>query len=127
MILDDIVEEREKQLQREKEYIPFEEMKEMAQNSSNKNHGFKQALEKEGLSVIAEVKKASPSKGIIAEDFRPVETAVAYENAGASAISCLTEEHYFKGGSKYFADIRSKVEIPMLRKDFIFDAYQGQR
>ena len=124
MILDDIVEEREKQLQREKEYIPFEEMKEMAQNSSNKNHGFKQALEKEGLSVIAEVKKASPSKGIIAEDFRPVETAVAYENAGASAISCLTEEHYFKGGSKYFADIRSKVEIPMLRKDFIFDAYQ---
>ena len=53
-----------------------------------------------------------------------METAIAYEDAGAAAISCLTEEHYFKGGSKYFADIRAKVDIPMLRKDFIFDEYQ---
>lgn len=67
---------------------------------------------------------AGISKDVIAEDFRPVETAIAYENAGAVAISCLTEEHYFKGGSKYFADIRAKVDIPMLRKDFIFDEYQ---
>ena len=95
-----------------------------ALNSKNKNHGFKEALKKSGLSVISEVKKASPSKGVIAEDFRPVEIAIAYEDAGAAAISCLTEEHYFKGGSKYFADIRAKVDIPMLRKDFIFDEYQ---
>ena len=61
---------------------------------------------------------------MIAEDFRPVETALAYEEAGAAAISCLTEEHYFKGGSKYFADIRAKVDLPMLRKDFIIDPYQ---
>lgn len=124
MILDEIVEEREQQLQREMDNIPLEDMKEMALNSTWKNHGFKEALQKEGLSVIAEVKKASPSKGVIAEDFRPVETAIAYEKAGAAAISCLTEEHYFKGGSKYFADIRAKVEIPMLRKDFIIDTYQ---
>lgn len=124
MILDEIVEEREQQLQREIDNIPLEDMKEMALNSTRKNHGFKEALQKEGLSVIAEVKKASPSKGVIAEDFRPVETAIAYEKAGAAAISCLTEEHYFKGGSKYFADIRAKVEIPMLRKDFIIDKYQ---
>lgn len=124
MILDEIVEERKQQLQREMDNIPLEDMKEMALNSKRKNHGFKEALQKEGLSVIAEVKKASPSKGVIAEDFRPVETAIAYEKAGAAAISCLTEEHYFKGGSKYFADIRAKVEIPMLRKDFIIDAYQ---
>ena len=59
---------------------------------------------------------------MIAEDFRPVEIAIAYEDAGAAAISCLTEEHYFKGGSKIFlSDIRAKVDIPMLRKDFIFD------
>ena len=96
----------------------------MALNSKNKNHGFKEALKKSGLSVISEVKKASPSKGVIAEDFRPMETAIAYEDAGAAAISCLTEEHYFKGGNKYFADIRTKVDIPMLRKDFIFDEYQ---
>jgi len=124
MILDDIVEKRKEQLQREKDNIEPQDMKEMALNSKNKNHGFKEALKKAGLSVISEVKKASPSKGLIAEDFRPVETAIAYEDAGAAAISCLTEEHYFKGGSKYFADIRAKVDIPMLRKDFIFDEYQ---
>ena len=107
MILDDIVEKRKEQLQREKDNIEPQDMKEMALNSKNKNHGFKEALKKSGLSVISEVKKASPSKG-----------------AGAAAISCLTEEHYFKGGSKYFADIRAKVDIPMLRKDFIFDEYQ---
>ena len=122
--LDDIVEKRKEQLQREKDNIKPQDMKEMALNSKNKNHGFKEALKKSGLSVISEVKKASPSKGVIAEDFRPVETAIAYEDAGAAAISCLTEEHYFKGGSKYFADIRAKVDIPMLRKDFIFDEYQ---
>ena len=124
MILDDIVEKRKEQLQREKDNIEPQDMKEMALNSKNKNHGFKEALKKSGLSVISEVKKASPSKGVIAEDFRPVETAIAYEDAGAAAISCLTEEHYFKGGNKYFADIRAKVDIPMLRKDFIFDEYQ---
>ena len=111
MILDDIVEKRKEQLQREKDNIEPQDMKEMALNSKNKNHGFKEALKKSGLSVIA-------------EDFRPVETAIAYEDAGAAAISCLTEEYYFKGGSKYFADIRAKVDIPMLRKDFIFDKYQ---
>ena len=124
MILDDIVEKRKEQLQREKDNVSLEDMKAMALASKNKNHGFKEAMERDGLSVIAEVKKASPSKGVIAEAFYPVETAQAYEKAGAAAISCLTEEHYFKGGSKYFADIRSKVEIPMLRKDFIFDVYQ---
>ena len=122
--LDDIVEKRKEQLQREKDNIEPQDMKEMALNSKNKNHGFKEVLKKSGLSVISEVKKASPSKGVIAEDFRPVEIAIAYEDAGAAAISCLTEEHYFKGGSKYFADIRAKVDIPMLRKDFIFDEYQ---
>ena len=95
MILDDIVEKRKEQLQREKDNIEPQDMKEMALNSKNKNHGFKEALKKDGLSVISEVKKASPSKGLIAEDFRPVETAIAYE-----------------------------VNIPMLRKDFIFDEYQ---
>ncbi|WP_346683410.1 indole-3-glycerol phosphate synthase TrpC [Anaerostipes butyraticus] len=124
MILDEIVEKRKEQLQREMDNFPLEDMKEMALNSKNKNHGFKEALQKDGLSIIAEVKKASPSKGVIAEDFRPVETALAYEEAGAAAISCLTEEHYFKGGSKYFADIRAKVDLPMLRKDFIIDPYQ---
>ena len=67
MILDDIVEKRKEQLQREKDNIEPQDMKEMALNSKNKNHGFKEALKKSGLSVISEVKKASPSKGVIAE------------------------------------------------------------
>ncbi|MDD4370949.1 MAG: indole-3-glycerol phosphate synthase TrpC [Anaerostipes sp.] len=124
MILDDIVEKRKEQLNREKENFSLEEIKKLAFSSTRTSISFKNALKVDGLSVIAEVKKASPSKGVIVEDFKPIETAKAYENAGASAISCLTEEHYFKGGSKYFADIRSKVNLPMLRKDFIFDEYQ---
>ena len=91
MILDEIVEKRKEQLQREMDNFPLEDMKEMALNSKNKNYGFKEALQKDGLSIIAEVKKASPSRGVIAEEFRPVETALAYEEAGAAAISCLTE------------------------------------
>ena len=69
MILDDIVEKRKEQLQREKDNIEPQDMKEMALNSKNKNHGFKEALKESGLSVISEVKKASPSKGVITEDF----------------------------------------------------------
>lgn len=85
---------------------------------------FKAALKADGISIISEVKKASPSRGIISEDFRPTEQAKAYEEAGVDAISCLTEEHFFKGADKYLADIRASVNLPILRKDFIFDEYQ---
>lgn len=124
MILDDIVEKRREQLEREKENFPLEDMKEMALNSRRVSLDFKAALKAEGISIISEVKKASPSRGIISEDFRPTEQAKAYEEAGADAISCLTEEHFFKGADKYLADIRASVNLPILRKDFIFDEYQ---
>ena len=124
MILDDIVEKRKEQLEREKENFPLEDMKEMALHSKRVSLDFKAALKADGISIISEVKKASPSKGIISEDFRPTEQAKAYEEAGADAISCLTEEHFFKGASKYLADIRASVNLPILRKDFIFDEYQ---
>ena len=122
MILDDIVEKRKEQLEREKENFPLEDMKEMALHSKRVSLDFKAALKADGISIISEVKKASPSKGIISEDFRPTEQAKAYEEA--DAISCLTEEHFFKGASKYLADIRASVNLPILRKDFIFDEYQ---
>lgn len=124
MILDDIVEKRREQLEREKEKFPLEDMKEMALNSRRVSLDFKAALKADGISIISEVKKASPSRGIISEDFRPTEQAKAYEEAGADAISCLTEEHFFKGADKYLADIRASVNLPILRKDFIFDEYQ---
>ena len=124
MILDDIVEKRREQLEREKENFPQEDMKEMALNSRRVSLDFKAALKADGISIISEVKKASPSRGIISEDFRPTEQAKAYEEAGADAISCLTEEHFFKGADKYLADIRASVNLPILRKDFIFDEYQ---
>ncbi len=65
-----------------------------------------------------------PSKSVIREDFNPAEIAVSYENAGADAVSCLTEEYYFKGSSSYLREIRKKINLPILRKDFIFDEYQ---
>jgi len=78
----------------------------------------------EGLSIIGEVKKASPSKGIIAEDFPYLQTAKDYEAAGIDAISCLTEPKYFLGKDQYLQEIASTVKIPVLRKDFIIDEYQ---
>lgn len=124
MILDEIAAKRKIQLEREKAAVPPLEMKKRAANAAFPVHSFRNAIADEGLSVIAEVKKASPSKGLIQPDFEPVKIAVEYEKAGAKAISCLTEEHYFQGSSNYLAQIRKNVNIPVLRKDFIFDEYQ---
>ncbi|WP_432649534.1 indole-3-glycerol phosphate synthase TrpC [Huintestinicola sp.] len=124
MILDEIAAKRKIQLEREKADVSPLKMKKRAANAAFPVHSFKNAIADEGLSVIAEVKKASPSKGLIQPDFEPVKIAREYEKAGAKAISCLTEEHYFQGSSKYLADIRNNVNIPVLRKDFIFDEYQ---
>jgi indole-3-glycerol phosphate synthase len=76
------------------------------------------------IRLIAEVKKASPSKGIIRADFNPLEIARTYEQAGANCISVLTDEHYFQGSLTYLQTIREHVAIPLLRKDFILDTYQ---
>jgi len=83
-----------------------------------------QSTEQDPYRIIAEVKKASPSKGVIREDFDPLAIAQAYERGGASAISVLTEPHYFQGDIEYLAGIRRYVGIPLLRKDFIVTKYQ---
>ncbi len=82
------------------------------------------ASDKKNITFICEVKKASPSKGIIAEDFPYLEIAKDYERAGAAAISVLTEPDYFQGADQYLTDISDAVHIPVLRKDFIIDEYQ---
>lgn len=124
MILDNIIEKRKIQLEKEKSAVSFYEIKQKAININTPCRDFYKALSSEKLSVISEVKKASPSKAVIKEDFNPVEIAIAYGNAGADAISCLTEEFYFQGSSKYLQEIRKTVNLPILRKDFIFDEYQ---
>lgn len=85
---------------------------------------FEKALSAPGMSVICEVKKASPSKGVIAADFPYLEIAKEYEQAGAAAVSVLTEPKYFLGSSQYLNEISKSISIPVLRKDFTVDAYQ---
>lgn len=124
MILDDIVIKRKGQLKLAKAKISDNEIIALAKKITSPTKDFKAALSTEKLAVISEVKKASPSKGLICENFNPVEIAKTYEKAGANAISVLTEEFYFKGSSDFLTAIRKEVSIPLLRKDFIIDPYQ---
>ena len=92
-------------------------------NGEGFSYPFRDALKKDKINFICEVKKASPSKGLIAEHFPYLDIAMDYEAAGAAAISCLTEPYYFKGSDDYLKEITSKVSIPVLRKDFTVDEY----
>ena len=87
-------------------------------------HAFRRALQKDGINVIAEFKRRSPSKGMIREDANPIEIARAYETGGAVAMSVLTEEDYFAGSLDDLREVKSTVDLPVLRKDFIVDEYQ---
>lgn len=104
---------------------PLAEVKAEALDTERPRNFFAAVTRPKGeLRVIAEVKKASPSAGVIREDFDPVEIAKAYHGAGAAALSCLTDEKYFQGSLSYIAQIKDAVPLPVLRKDFIIDAYQ---
>ena len=106
-----------------KEQISAEAMKQKALSMERGNFPFEQALKKQELSFILECKKASPSKGIIAENFPYLSIAKEYEAAGADAISVLTEPKWFLGKNKYLEEISGAVHIPVLRKDFVVDEY----
>jgi indole-3-glycerol phosphate synthase len=87
-------------------------------------HDFQAALTGRDCAIIAEIKKASPSRGVIREDFDPLKIAAIYEDNGAAAISILTERAFFRGDSRYLSEISKSTGIPLLRKDFIIDPYQ---
>ena len=124
MILDEIAEKTKERVAKQKKEVSLEEMKEKAEKME-KNTGFPflRALQTEDIAFICEVKKASPSKGVIAEDFPYVEIAKEYEEAGAAAISVLTEPYYFQGSNTYLTEITQNVHIPVVRKDFTVDEY----
>ena len=123
-MLDEIVEKTKERVEKEKEIIPLDELKkEVSQMEISDEFPFKKALSGEDIAIIAEIKKASPSKGMIAEDFDYLKIAKEYEEAGASAISVLTEPYFFMGDDDYLKEIAQAVNIPVLRKDFVVDEY----
>lgn len=106
-----------------KKEIPLSAVKEAASRLTASPPSFYEALKAEPIALICEVKRASPSKGVISKNFPYLSIAKEYEKAGASAISCLTEPFYFLGKSQYLREITAAVKIPVLRKDFTVDEY----
>ncbi len=130
MILDEIAEKTRERIEEEKRRVSLKDMRALAEErkagqwaDGKARLPFEEALARPGMSFICEVKRASPSKGMIAEQFPYEEIGKEYEAAGADAISVLTEPFYFKGSDEYLAAIRRKVSIPLLRKDFTVDEY----
>lgn len=124
-VLAEIVEHKYVEVQAAKAACTQDEMRSKALDTPQPRNFFTALTRPENtLRVIAEVKKASPSAGLIREDFDPVAIAQAYEQAGAAAISCLTDEKYFQGSLDYLTQIKQAVKLPVLRKDFIVDPYQ---
>jgi len=123
MILDEIHEHKLIEVAERKKRLPVAELKRRLPDAPPVRD-LAAALAAEGIGLIAEVKKASPSAGIIREDFDPVAIARAYADAGAAAMSILTDEKYFQGSLFFLEAIRAEVGIPLLRKDFIIDPYQ---
>ena len=122
-ILDQLAEHARKRTQLAMERVSAEEMRERAFSLPKLDFRFEKALKRDGISVIAECKKASPSKGLIAENFPYLDIARAYEEAGADAVSVLTEPKWFLGSDRYLQEIAGAVSLPCLRKDFTVDPY----
>ncbi len=127
MILNKIIEAKRRTLERALSSVPRDEMEERARASTEHRapHAFAGALLRDRrVHVITEVKKASPSAGVMREDFDPVRVASLYQNYGASAVSVLTEKDFFMGDLAHLREVKKVLSIPVLRKDFIIDTYQ---
>lgn len=122
-ILDKLADYARERVEISKQSVSIDEMKEQAFRLPKGNFEFENALKKKDISFICECKKASPSKGIIAEEFPYLQIAKAYEKAGADCISVLTEPKWFLGSDAYLKEIADSVSIPCIRKDFTVDEY----
>ena len=123
-ILQKIVENTKDNLKVKKTNLSLEEIKSSLAELSLPKSNFKTSISNKNEAIIAEIKKASPSAGVIAEDFNPVSKAKDYEAFGASALSILTEEDFFLGSNEYLKAVKKITSLPILRKDFIIDEYQ---
>ena len=122
-ILHEIAGRTKERVEMQKKKQPLEQIIELTQMTSSDHFPFEDALKTDDIAFICEIKKASPSKGIIAKDFPYLQIAQEYEAAGAAAISVLTEPFYFKGDDAHLREIANEVSIPLLRKDFTVDSY----
>ena len=123
-ILDEILAKTKSKLEEIKQRLTFEELISTIDFENLKETNFKKSLQNKTEAIIAEIKKASPSAGIISDNFDPVLKSKEYESFGASALSILTEEDYFLGNIQYLKDVKATTSLPILRKDFIVDEYQ---
>lgn len=123
-ILDEIVAYKREFLAHQMTLVSFENIAELAETSPEPPSFFEGLADGDDIAVITEVKKASPSKGLIRADFDPVAIAEAYESNGSSALSVLTDEKFFQGSADYVTQISNTVKLPILRKDFTIDPYQ---
>ena len=123
-ILNDIVKNTQEKLIEKKANMPLEEIKSQLKNLELPRGVFKENLINKDQAIIAEIKKASPSAGIISENFNPIEEAKEYEAFGASALSILTEEDFFQGSNQFLMDVKAITKLPIIRKDFMIDEYQ---
>ena len=123
-ILNDIVENTKAKLVKKKSAVSLDEMKLQLSRLDLPKGKFKASLAGKAEAVIAEIKKASPSAGIISENFDPIQKAQEYEAFGAAALSILTEEDFFLGSNQYLEDVKAITSLPILRKDFMVDEYQ---
>lgn len=124
MILDELSNYAKIRVLKNKEKVSLEEIIKKAYSLKKGNFIFENTLKKEGLSFICEIKKASPSKGIIDNDFKYLDIAKDYEDIGADCVSCITEPKWFLGSDRIFKEIRDTISLPMIRKDFTVDEYQ---
>lgn len=122
-ILDTIAAHARQRVAADQEKLPLGALKERCGGPVGESR-FLKTLQKPGMSFICELKKASPSKGIISEDFPYLDIAREYQAAGADAVSCLTEPQWFLGSDEIFRSVRREIAVPMLRKDFTVDEYQ---
>jgi len=123
MILDEICAHKRAEVAQRKVALPLKDIEE-ALGEARPARDFRAALRNEGISLIAEVKKASPTKGVLIENVAPVELAAVYESSGARALSVLTDGKYFSGAIEDLVTARQGVKVPCLRKDFVVDEYQ---